>query len=491
MSQTYMQSKPDISVKAEEDESSTHFVVHWSEPQDEDPENPMAWSSLVKWTHILTISVISFLVPLVSAMLAPAVPLIMAEFKTNSDTFATFVVSIFVLGFACGTLFLSPLSELYGRMLIYNVSNVVFMLATMMSGFSKNESMLLFLRFLSGFAGVATITIGSGSIADLMPKEKRGKAASIWSVGTILGPTTGPIIGGYITEVAGWRWMFWAISIVIAVVSIFMFLVLKETYPPVLLERKAARLRKETGNPNFRSSLAPDYTPSELFRRSIIRPPKLLFTCPMITVVCTYVATLYGTLYLLYATYSFVFTEVYNFSTVADGLVFLPGGIGTLLGAYYIGTLSDRTIRKRVAEGKTPTPEDRLAFIITVPGGLTFPAGLFIYGWCVEYRVHWIVPQIGTAITGFGSILIFTGIQTYLIDTFERYAASAVGANAVLRCLSGAFLPLSGLSMYHRLGWGWGNSLLAFLALALTPIPWILAVHGAKIRSLPINKVDL
>ncbi|KAF4854475.1 Efflux pump radE [Colletotrichum siamense] len=257
-----------------------------------------------------------------------------------------------------------------------------------------------------------------------MPKEKRGKAASIWSVGTILGPTTGPIIGGYITEVAGWRWMFWAISIVIAVVSIFMFLVLKETYPPVLLERKAARLRKETGNPNFRSSLAPDYTPSELFRRSIIRPPKLLLTCPMITVICTYVATLYGTLYLLYATYSFVFTEVYNFSTVADGLVFLPGGIGTLLGAYYIGTLSDRTIRKRVAEGKTPTPEDRLAFIITVPGGLAFPAGLFIYGWCVEYRVHWIVPQIGTAITGFGSILIFTGIQTYLIDTFERYAAT-------------------------------------------------------------------
>lgn len=154
--------------------------------------------------------------PLVSAMLAPAVPLIMAEFKTNSDTFATFVVSIFVLGFACGTLFLSPLSELYGRMLIYNVSNVVFMLATMMSGFSKNESMLLFFRFLSGFAGVATITIGSGSIADLMPKEKRGKAASIWSVGTILGPTTGPIIGGYITEVAGWRWMFWAISIVVS-----------------------------------------------------------------------------------------------------------------------------------------------------------------------------------------------------------------------------------------------------------------------------------
>ncbi|GKT89489.1 major facilitator superfamily transporter [Colletotrichum tofieldiae] len=191
---------------------------------------------------------------------------------------------------------------------------------------------------------------------------------------------------------------------------------------------------------------------------------RLLFCCPFVTVVCVYVAVLYGTLYLLFATYSFVFSEVYGFSTVAVGLVFLPGGLGTLLGACYVGTFSDRTLKRRAA------------------------AGMFAYGWCVEGRIHWAASLAGTAVTGFGSILVFTGIQTYLIDAFEGYAASAVGANAVLRGIAGALLPLSGLGLYESLGWGWGNSLLAFAALVFAPLPLVYGVYGARIRSMPCNR---
>ncbi|KAL2283179.1 hypothetical protein FJTKL_10075 [Diaporthe vaccinii] len=429
--------------------------------------------------------------PLISSMLSPAVQLVMQEFNTSSTTFATFVVSIFVLGFACGPLILAPLSELYGRVLIYNITNVLFLCFTVGCALSQNQSMLLAFRFLSGFAGVATITIGSGTIADLMPREKRGKAVSIWSVGTILGPMVGPIIGGYVTEVLGWRWMFWVISIVVGVVSIFAFAVLRETYPVVLLERKAARLRKETGRSLYRSKLAPDISPRELFKRSIMRPSKMLLCRPIVTVLCTYVALLYGILYLLFATYSFVFKEVYGYSTFAAGLVFLAGGIGTLSGLLYIAKFSDRNLKKRAAAGKTVTPEDRLPLIITLPGALTFPMGLFLYGWTVEYQVHWIVPMIGTAITGFGSILIFVGIQTYLIDAFEGYAASVVGANAVLRGTAGALLPLSGLQLYEALGWGWGNSLLGFLTLAFAPVPLVIGFYGARFRSSRINQIQL
>ncbi|KAG7293600.1 hypothetical protein NEMBOFW57_003654 [Staphylotrichum longicolle] len=114
----------------------------------------------------------------------------------------------------------------------------------------------------------------------------------------------------------------------IGVVNIVAFCVLKETYPPVLLERKAARLRRETGNAEYRSKLASNNTSTELFKRSIIRPTKMLLCCPVVTILCTYVAILYGTLYLLFATYSFVFKEVYGFSTSGAGLVFLAGGAG-------------------------------------------------------------------------------------------------------------------------------------------------------------------
>jgi multidrug resistance protein len=149
-------------------------------------------------------------------MLAPAVELVMQDFNTSSTTLATLVVSIFVLGFACGPLFLAPLSELYGRVIIYNITNVLFLAFTILCALARNEAMLLVFRFFSGFAGVATITIGSGTIADLMPREKRGKAVSVWSVGTILGPMVGGIIGGYVTEASGWRRMFWFISIAVS-----------------------------------------------------------------------------------------------------------------------------------------------------------------------------------------------------------------------------------------------------------------------------------
>ncbi|EHA51706.1 hypothetical protein MGG_07595 [Pyricularia oryzae 70-15] len=467
--------------------------VWWEDPEQDDPANPLNWPNRKKWLNILTISVIAFFVPLVSSMLAPGIPAVMQDYHTDSTSFATFAVSIFVLGFACGSLILPPLSEMHGRVVVYHATNALFLLFTAACGLAPGESTLLAFRFLSGFAGVASITIGSGTIADLMPREQRGRAVSIWSVGTILGPMVGPIIGGYVADVLGWRWMFWIMAIVVGLVSLFAFFVLEETYAPVLLERKAAKLKKENNTSNFiyRSRLASDLTPRDLFAKSIVRPTKMLLCRPIVTIVCTYVAILYGTLYLLFSTYSFVFSEVYGFTSTGTGLVFLAGGLGTLAGLPYIAHFSDRSIKTRAAAGEPVPAEARLTRIITVPGALAFPLGLFMYGWTVEMRAHWIVPQIGTAITGFGSILIFVAMQTYLIDAFEGHAASVVGANAVLRGLAGALIPVGGLNLYRALGWGWGNSLLGFLSLLFAPLPWVLRSYGERVRGMKSNKMEV
>lgn len=77
------------------------------------------------------------------------------------------------------------------------------------------------------------------------------------------------------------------------------------------------------------------------------------------------------------------------------------------------------------------------------------------------------------------------------MDVFEDYAASAVGANAVLRGITAALVPLGGLELYHALGWGWGNSVLAFVALALAPVPMLLGAYGHKIRVMERFQVEL
>jgi hypothetical protein len=266
---------------------------------------------------------------------------------------------------------------------------------------------------------------------------------------------------------------------------------MRETYPIVLLERKATKLRKETGNPAYRSKLASSLSPQKLIQHTIIRPLKLLFLSPIVTAMCIYIAIMYGLLYILFTTYTFVFEEVYHFSTSNAGLSFLGIGVGTIVGLAFCGSQSDRIIKAKQAAGVTLKPEDRLPLLITLPSCLAIPFGLILYAWTTDKGIHWIVPQIGTAITGFGIIGVVMCVQTYLIDAFTIYAASAIAANAVLRSLLGALLPLCGLDLYRKIGLGWGNTLLGFIALACAPIIWIFAIYGERIRTNPRWQVNL
>ncbi|KIA75346.1 hypothetical protein HK57_00199 [Aspergillus ustus] len=463
--------------------------------RDLDPANPMNWTNARKWTIIAMVSFITFLTPLASSMFAPGVPEVMQDFNSSSPTLSTFVVSVYVLGFAFGPLLVAPLSEYYGRTIVYNVCNALFVVFNIASAVAPNLASLVVFRFLDGCAGVAPISCGSGTIADLMPPETRGVAIALWSLGPLFGPIIGPVVGGLLVEDKGWRWAFWVLSIVGGAVSVVFFFVVPETYGPVLLRWKSARLRKTTEN-----SASGDNTPyadqsrqlaeesrdfpvqPHLFTQALIRPMKMLLLSPIVALMSTYVAALYGLLYVLFTTFTMVFSEQYGFSAIGSGLAFLGGGVGMLFGLLYAASLSDRVIKAKLKLGQVPKPEDRLSLYLVLPGALTIPAGLFIYGWATDKHVHWIVAEIGNAVTGFGMIVIVMCVQTYLVDAFTVHAASATAANTVLRSLAGALLPLCGLGLYDAVGLGWGNSILAFIALAFAPIPLLFARFGEGLR---------
>lgn len=152
-------------------------------------------------------------------MMAPGVPQIMAEFESSNSEESTFIVSVFVLGFAFGPLLMAPLSEIYGRTPVYHVCNSLFVVFTAGCALSQNVSMLMAFRFLSGFVGVAVVTCGSGSISDMVPAEKRGAAMAVWSTGPMLGPVIGPVCAGFLVDAKGWRWVFWVTTIVVSYIS--------------------------------------------------------------------------------------------------------------------------------------------------------------------------------------------------------------------------------------------------------------------------------
>jgi MFS family permease len=293
-----------------------------------------------------------------------------------------------------------------------------------------------------------------------------------------------------------------------AVVTIAFFFLLRETYASTILQKKTNRLRKDTGNPDLRSKLDSGLTALQTFKTSIIRPLKMLCLSPIVMILSLMMAFTYGILYLLFTTITEVFEGDYGFSGGIVGLTYLGIGIGLFLGLGFFGTMSDRGLKKKKEAGLEMKPEHRLPLLI--PGVFCVPIGLFIYGWTVKFHIFWFVPIFGTAFVGIGLIATFVSsflplaeslcklthisqmpIQSYLVDAFTRYASSAIAACTILRSILGALLPLAGPSMYAALGYGWGNSLLGFIALAMVPVPFLLMKYGEAIRTNPRFQVKL
>lgn len=472
--------------KSDEDDPN---VVFWDGP--DDPANPYNWPAWRVVVNCGLISTLTFVTPLASSIFAPGVPQLMAEFGSDSPYLAAFVVSVYVLGFAAGPLMFAPLSEMYGRTVIYHVCNVGFLAFCIGCALAPTLDALIVFRFFSGVFGACPLTNGGGSIADMVAQEKRGAAMSIFSIGPLLGPIIGPVAGGFLAAAKGWRWVFWLLVILSGTISVAMLLFLKESYAPLLLERKAARLRKETGNDLLRSKLDVGLSSVDYFKRGIVRPLKLLVFSPISIIFGLYIAVVYGYLYLMFTSITEVFMEYYGFSTSNVGLVFIGLGVGSLAGVLYFSVASDRSIRGLAAKAKVEAeangteyegmkPEYRLPPLRW--GAFLLPAGLFIYGWTAQYRTHWIFPILGMVVIGVGNLVIFMALQMYLVDAFTVYAASALAANTVVRSIAGAVLPLAGLRMYAVLGVGWGNSVLGFIAAALIPVPFLILRYGEFLR---------
>ncbi|KAH8706039.1 major facilitator superfamily transporter [Talaromyces proteolyticus] len=475
--------------RVKDSQSADANIVDWDGPND--PVNPQNWSPLKRWSNIAVVGLITFNVPLASSMLAPAVPQLLQSFKTNNEALSTFVVSVYILGMAAGPLILAPMSELYGRVIVYHVGNVLFIIFTVACGLATNINMLVAFRFLAGLVGAAPIAIGGGTIADVTTMKQRGTAMSIWSLGPLLGPSVGPVIGGFLSQSKGWRWIFWLLAIIAGVIAIISLVVLRESHAPTLLKRKANRLRTESGNMDLRSKLDSQLSPKELFLRAIVRPCKMLVFSPVCLILSIYSAFVYAMIYFMFSTFSFIFEDHYGFGQGTVGLVFLACGIGMMLGLVIQQFTGDR-IRKSLADkynGGTSKPEYRVPPMFFA--GALLPAGLALYGWTVQYHVQWAVPLLGTLLVGTGICIINVCINTYLVDTFTIYAASALAASAVLRSVFAAVLPLFALQLYNKLGLGWGNTLFAFIALGMWPITLLFFIHGEKLRTNPKLQVKL
>ncbi|KAI8964592.1 MFS general substrate transporter [Daldinia sp. FL1419] len=457
------------------------LLVTWN--GDDDPEHPYNWSLTRKWVITILLSNGGLVTLMSGAMLAPALKSIAADLKTDEEE-AQIFLSIFVLAFAFGPMVLSPLAEVFGRRPVWMLSSCFYILWNTVAGFSQTPGLLIASRILSGIGASAEFAISNPVLADTWIPAQRGTSFAISTFIPLLGPALGPIIGGAVSQSIGWRWTFWILSIYDGLLVVIGFFVFSETYEAILLSRRAAKLRKSTGNPYYTTTQAASETLGSRLSVSLTRPLRLLLTQPVLQVVAIFLAYNFGMLYLVLSTFATLWIERYGQSETQSGLNYIALVAGYTIAAQVGSRAMDRlwAYLKSRADNNT-APEYRVPLMI--PGAILIPLGLLIYGWTAERCLHWIVPDIGIAILGCGIINNTQSMQAYVMDAYSQYVASASAASQFLRSITGFAFPIFAPAMYKGLGYGWGNSVLALTFVVIGwPAPFVLWTYGAKLRAM-------
>ncbi|KAF9052189.1 multidrug resistance protein 4 [Hymenopellis radicata] len=459
---------------------TTSSIENLEDDWEDDPINPRNWNNTKKWVMVIIVSFYTLIPPLASSMMAPGLPEIAEKYGVTDTVTTALILSVFLISFAIGPLFLAPLSEMYGRTWVLHIGNVFSLIFSLGCAFSPNTGALIAFRFLAGFSGSAPLACGGGSVGDLFSERERATAMSLYTIGPLLGPALGPIAGGFITQTIGVKYVFIVIAGVSAIASLIGLPLLRETYAPVIRARRAKMVKDTEKGGNYQPPQS-DMSKMEFLWVNLTRPLILLTRSFICFILSGYMAFMYGIYYLMFATFADFFKKEYGFGPGLGGLVYLGLGTGFILSTFFGASIADRVyLYLADKNGGVGKPEMRIPALFF--GAIWVPIGLLWYGWSAAAHTHWIMPIIGSGLFGFGMMTSFLPISLYLVDAFT-YAASALAAASVFRSLLGFAFPLFANQMFEVMGMGPGNTFLAALCIILgIPFPIWIYYYGENIR---------
>ena len=356
-----------------------------------DLDNPKNWSKAYKWYCTMVVAFTCFVVAFNSAVITPDIAGVSATFHVSEEV-SLLTITMFVIGFGVGPLVFAPLSEMYGRKPVYIVTLAFAVIFVIPCAVAPNIGTLLVCRLIDGIAFSAPMTLVGGTLADLWRSEERGVPMAVFSAAPFCGPAIGPLVGGFLSDAAGWRWLYWIQMILSGIVFCLISFTVPETSAPTILSRRAAAIRKETNDPRFTTEKELDQRPlGEKLKIFLIRPLQLLLREPIVLCLSLYMSVLYGLLYMFFVAFPILYQEGKGWDAGSTGLMFIPLAIGVFCSAACAPLVNKHylSVCARYPDGKPPA-EARLVPMMW--SCWLIPIGLFIFGWTSYPRLSWWGP---------------------------------------------------------------------------------------------------
>ena len=394
-------------------------------------------SSCILTICSVNIAGIGWIVGFASSVDSAALTQASADFGVSEVT-ESLATGLFLIGFGAGALFAGPISETIGRNPVYIITLSLYMIFIMASSLAPNIGAQLAFRFIAGCFAATPLVCAGGSISDLWSPMERVYAFPIFANAAFMGPIFGPVVGGFIGEssLVSWRWTEWITLIISGLVLFLVILFQPETYAPVLLKWKAAKLRELTGDDRYRGEMEiREVSFGRRLIRALYRPFLLTFSEPIIILIALYLTVIYIILFGFLNGYSFIFTETYGFSEGITGLSFIGIGIGLCLASLLVPLVYKWAKRDlaRIQEqgGSRLPPEFRLLFGMF--GAPAIPISILWMGWTAYPWISCWSPLTASVLFGYGILCVFISSYQYIIDSYETYSASALASVTLIR----------------------------------------------------------
>lgn len=401
------------------------------------------------------------------------------------------LVTIWELGEAAGPLLIAPLSEVYGRYAIFNIANILFIFWTIVAALSQTSQIFILSRFLTGCA-IASNVLNPAIVGDILPPKMRGSAIGIIMLMSLVGGAVGPAFAGFIAQSIGWRQILWISALLAGISELVFLLLLRETYTPTILKRRAAQYLKEHIEPSLNTDtkvVLETESSTRVIWRSIKRPATVLFDSFVLQILSLYGALIFTFFYILSTTLPDILHDIYHFPIASTGSSFLTFSVGSAFGITLCSLALDRIyVKMGTKNDGIAHPEYRMPLLIF--SGFCLPAAVSLFGWTAQKQLHVGYLLFSVGLLGFLIILSMIPLLTYVTDAFGLYSASGLTAVLVTRCLMSTFLPLGVRPLVEAWGYGWGFTILAAACLAVAPIPAVVMMYGTRWRQLSIYTKD-
>jgi DHA2 family multidrug resistance protein len=168
-----------------------------------------AYESKFELTIVMLCSMAGTLMQALDSTIANvALPYMQGSLQASRDQI-TWVLTSYIVASAIMTAPVGWLASRFGRKNLAVVCITGFTITSMMCGAAQNLEQMILFRILQGMFGAALSPLSQSIMLDLYPPQKRGSIMAIWGMGVMVGPILGPTLGGYLTDIYNWRWVFY------------------------------------------------------------------------------------------------------------------------------------------------------------------------------------------------------------------------------------------------------------------------------------------